>query len=1102
MMRKFLHYSWTIFFSLFLFFISLVILTDLFCETYGLPDWACKFISRKISQKANISFAISYIRGGVFSGITLKDIQLKDDQHQINLDIAISQLKCKLSFIRMAKKQLCLKTLRIKDFSVKLKTYSNYPPILFSQGDIIAHYNNKNTIDITATADAYGIEMHNKTTLTNFTLQTFYKTKLWNYIILPTEETGISEFHAHPKAEKSLTRLCNYKFGYHDASLNFTINGDMQSLDNIFTEGSFQLKSTLFASTIPNLYSGHFTLVDSKFHFDKVLFMLGSDQILKSDILINIEQKTVQGTIEGEFNPFSLLQKSGLLSPSLLKDVVFHTPPHIYAVLPETPLSLKEAHAKITLSFHNTDIKSTNLHHGQFTLNYQPNIIAIEDLLLALDFSGKEKITGNLQYLLKEKSISGKIHGKLFILKFLDQYDFSIPNINPNRLAKSQEIFLELQPSSPQLDKLKLNGFLKDSNEKFFGHTFKNINLPFQVDSGNFTIQKATVDLNNGKRAGEFTLKTNYMDLIAKKETAFELQLQINAENAQKEWTNALRLQSKILLDPQKKTLGISSGEGDLYISRFYNTYQPIFSLPKNYILSDLITEQIPVHFNMLTQKFPINAPEQFVLQGTVLAKNLSFNNIQIQQASTNYKITSKNLELLDVQNTLKNKETVHYNFSMQYNPFIIKIDEGKICGRPSLISPVIESPEIREKYNNIWKDITWNKEQPAEFLFQDVVFSTSDFNNSWSLKMQVSANIKNIQYKKHIIHDIHTKANFDLPTSIKVESLNVVTNDDKITGHFQLLFPPPAQCQFSLNETTYKGKFLTLLAIISPKYQDLLANIKLSESTNIGCDGNFTFNTPNPVLKLNGTVDVPSLSYKTTQMNNVKGTWSLQDQKIFWNITEARLKKGNLLSTGFYDANTNSGETQFYLTKIPLQEATTLLKESNDTLSDSVQSIHSGSVDTNGKLRFYYNWAGRPLLLEGDSHVTVYNANIWKIPLLSNLGKLISAGSFHLFSKSKIADLGEITQLDADMNFHGDRLIVTQLKTDGTLIALSGDGVYSWEDNKLDFCINGQALKSIYFISTVLKPLSWVFQANLTGTPQKPEWKIQTALQKIFSTK
>ncbi|HQL08949.1 MAG TPA: hypothetical protein PLE35_05060, partial [Lentisphaeria bacterium] len=102
--------------------------------------------------------------------------------------------------------------------------------------------------------------------------------------------------------------------------------------------------------------------------------------------------------------------------------------------------------------------------------------------------------------------------------------------------------------------------------------------------------------------------------------------------------------------------------------------------------------------------------------------------------------------------------------------------------------------------------------------------------------------------------------------------------------------------------------------------------------------------------------------------------------------------------------------------------------------------------------------------------------------------------------TQRRLAGLGRISSLDADLEFLGQRLVVPTLSTNGTIIALNGSGEYNWDTDKMYFQVSGEALKEVSILSMVLKPLTWAFHAELTGTRAKNEWTLRTALRKIFS--
>ena len=151
------------------------------------------------------------------------------------------------------------------------------------------------------------------------------------------------------------------------------------------------------------------------------------------------------------------------------------------------------------------------------------------------------------------------------------------------------------------------------------------------------------------------------------------------------------------------------------------------------------------------------------------------------------------------------------------------------------------------------------------------------------------------------------------------------------------------------------------------------------------------------------------------------------------------------------------------------------------------------------GHFFLLHGWAGKPLHVEGSGKLNLYDMDLWRVPTLTTLGKIIAGGTFNFFSKDKIASLGKISTLDTNFECHGNSIVFRDIRTDGSFIALNGNGEYRLDTNQMYFEVSGKLLKSVSIISWLLRPISWAFNAELTGTPQDLEWRLRSALRKLF---
>ncbi|MBR4369715.1 MAG: hypothetical protein IKS92_01610, partial [Victivallales bacterium] len=145
----------------------------------------------------------------------------------------------------------------------------------------------------------------------------------------------------------------------------------------------------------------------------------------------------------------------------------------------------------------------------------------------------------------------------------------------------------------------------------------------------------------------------------------------------------------------------------------------------------------------------------------------------------------------------------------------------------------------------------------------------------------------------------------------------------------------------------------------------------------------------------------------------------------------------------------------------------------------------------------FLAGWAGRPLHMEGGGHVAIRQGDLWNVPLLAQLIEVLPGGN------SSRSTLGRISQLDADVEFLGNRLAINDVYTDGTIMSLRAKGEYYFEDQRLKIAVNGVPLQEVGILSLALRPLTWAFQAERDGTLDKwddSKWRLKSGLLQLLN--
>jgi len=128
-----------------------------------------------------------------------------------------------------------------------------------------------------------------------------------------------------------------------------------------------------------------------------------------------------------------------------------------------------------------------------------------------------------------------------------------------------------------------------------------------------------------------------------------------------------------------------------------------------------------------------------------------------------------------------------------------------------------------------------------------------------------------------------------------------------------------------------------------------------------------------------------------------------------------------------------------------------------------------------------------------GKGNVILQNANLWTNPIMVPFQKLMQ----------KENTSGKISKVIADLDFKGEFVEVKNLKTDGTVFSMNGDGVYYLNTKKYNFDIKTEIMKDtlpLGIISKVLSPISWFMRAKLIGNGDKVKWSRLSNLKKILN--
>jgi hypothetical protein len=314
-----------------------------------------------------------------------------------------------------------------------------------------------------------------------------------------------------------------------------------------------------------------------------------------------------------------------------------------------------------------------------------------------------------------------------------------------------------------------------------------------------------------------------------------------------------------------------------------------------------------------------------------------------------------------------------------------------------------------------------------------------------------------------------------------------------EVDADYQFSFDGVSRCDFTVSDKSGGLDLISLFKTSFPDSSHIVDKLTIAKNTSLVGKGFFEINST-PSFSFSGELTSPECSYDKFRITDIEGTFDLNNKMLRWNLTKAKFLQGDMLSTGVYDFDAKTVDVVSTVDKLPIQEIANLFP---DESPDAPTRLPEGNLDAQAHFKLFLDWVGKPTLIEGGGNLNITEGDLWKVPILNGLGKILSLGNFLGFSV--LSNLGTISELHSDFSFVGDRILFQNMQTDGTIISLRGNGEYNWSHDQLYFLVIGEALAKSNFLNFILKPFTWYFEAELKGSLEDNHWKPRNQLKKIF---
>jgi hypothetical protein len=935
-------------------------------------------------------------------------------------------------------------------------------------------------------------------------------------VVSPLAETRQS-LHATLERIRKELRLLTSKAG--EVTLRLTLAGSLKSPDTLSLQGDLGIADALIRDREVSRAYGKFRLQKRLLTVDDLHVVYDTEESLFCQLLVDLHEGTIQGQASARLHAKTLLRYLALPEDTLPADLEFTKPLRLQASLPVTPWDF---HApEPTLDFQCDDLKARDLtiHALEGRLALHQDTLSLENLKIHLTEPAPttEPLAGSFQLELPSKTLQGRLEGPIDLPATVRGLRLLHNNKTPLEAFSQARLQLLLNPS-PLQDPKQWDGVLslaqpQGSLGKF---KLKDLSLLLKMLGRRLSLQgKAQIP---GEIPNQLSLQAD-TTLPQDNQAPLTIHAATTLANDNSQVLNAA---VDILLTDGASTLELANGHCSFRPELLYALLKEPLDLKKDMALAwfQCLDENQPAllefHLPPISFKTPKDGWEKeehpWQALGTLHLPQMRLSDTDFTTIDAQVTLQENRILFSHLAGDLQNSPaSISGDLTILFDPFQLTFENLRIQGPPSHIKNLLHAPKVVKFFGKVWDNFQWPPENAADGCLLNIPFLRyRDFSGHlWDFSLDGTVNARNFSYQEMPLGEFSTTLRVRLPEEgVSFSDIHIAntasTPEDGIQGEGKLTFQRGVFGSFRLKKTSGAFPLLDTLAHAFPKLQKTLALFELDPTANLQClvrfhDDEFFS------ISLDGTLETPFLRYRNAQLQNLKGKWRFDNNVMTWDFPTAHFFQGDLATTGVYDFDKNQGEVLAVAKNIPLVRIQDFAK---GKLVDPPQTPEEqkyaegklpGKMDVEGHFRVLKDWAGLPIYLEGDGKLHLYDMDLWRIPTLTTLGRILSRGTFKFFSKDRIASLGKISTLDADFQCHDATISFENIRTDGSFIALAGEGVFRLDNKQMDFQISSQLLKSVSLISWVLRPISWVFEAQLTGTPKDHHWEIRTPLRKLF---
>lgn len=1041
---------------------------DLYCEVYGLPEEGMNGV-RAVAFAHGFRVEMRELRVGLLYGIRAEGVELWDGQ---KAHVKIAEARS----VRVAFRVPALFRGRFRPTDVSVTGLEVYlpsrrveerafPALALLRLDFLLHIRSHEIIVSSLSGSAGGIRLNASGRLSELGEGEMNLGTLglggfgWDALLGDRREAALRALEAVTDviAPRGIPRS--------EGSLDVRFDVPLQQPRLAAAWGAFALSDLVLRDVELRKLRGKLAFRERQLQLEDLSVQVLGDQTATAHLRYDLDTGIAQGEAQGLLDPQVLFRLTGRVAPRLLTEVKLGRPLELSMTLAPSPLDL--ARLKATLVCRGQGIWYQDLGLGELdgTLNLDNGTMALQkltvkdftyrglkvarleaaatgdreridvrDLKIVVDPAGKEKLSGTLTLFPAAGEGAADIAGNI--------YPVTLTKLAPGLSAAVASVTEEFEFNGPPPE---------------FTCRLERSPLKWDVCAGVLTVTMRDArfrDLGLQQVTAKAVLK----------DAAFDVAIKVVCKDP-----NPGSFEADLKLLPATGTLhGRLAAE--VHPDRIYKALR----LPDNYIVSRLAFSGAPVKAAVVLAESSFD-PALWRATGTIALEHGHYETLELKTGTCNLEITPGALAFKSIHAMTSKDEALDCDLLSVTIPDGNLLIQGTVRADPLFAEVFVPPGSARDFYRCIWDNLKWSPTAPPFITVKRLECMNTTGSQRSSFTIDGALEAKDFTYKGYKIDALGVKVNLELPRRLDLANIQVSMGKASAAGDMHMEFEDVASCKFSF---TAASDPRLILKIINPEWDGFFCDVRFAEDSAVTCDGSFFFGQE-ARTRLRGTLKSGPGAYRKIQFSDLDVKWLLDGTRMAWPQATAKVYGGLVSSSGMFDFDAEAGQTTLALTRIGLEHLAGALGMPKGKQLE-------GRLSGNCRLELIRAKPDAPMQLTGGGRTWLSEGDLWNLPFFNSLGELVGMTS-----------LGKISRLDATLDFAGDHVQFTEFHTDGTLLALHGQGDYFWGNNQADLAVRGEALKNTQIVPMLLKPLFWFFEAELKGDLKDARWRLARGSRK-----